>query len=241
MTTWFTADPHFGHANIIRYCNRPYLSSREQQLLKNQGARGRWEVSRETLQTHDSALLHNINSLVQPEDTLWILGDFCRGGHQEAARYRRRIGCQNVHLVWGNHDDRSIGSLFTSTLEQGMVEVEGQAIWLNHYPMRSWNRSFQGSWMLYGHVHGRLTEIEETELEWMLTKDVGVDACDYKPISFEQLTSYMRPRIAKWQARKERIISGGEPDGELRACEFNGQTPCLIPENTRDYLVRRLD
>jgi serine/threonine-protein kinase len=28
---------------------------------------------------------------------------------------------------------------------------------------------------------------------------------------------------------------------ELRACEFNGQTPCLIPENTGDYLVRRLD
>jgi subtilisin family serine protease len=27
----------------------------------------------------------------------------------------------------------------------------------------------------------------------------------------------------------------------LRACEFNGQTPCLIPENTGDYLVRRLD
>jgi hypothetical protein len=28
---------------------------------------------------------------------------------------------------------------------------------------------------------------------------------------------------------------------QLRACEFNGQTPCLIPENTGDYLVRRLD
>jgi hypothetical protein len=27
----------------------------------------------------------------------------------------------------------------------------------------------------------------------------------------------------------------------VRACEFNGQTPCLIPENTGDYLVRRLD
>ena len=24
MTIWFTADQHFGHTNIIEYCNRPY-------------------------------------------------------------------------------------------------------------------------------------------------------------------------------------------------------------------------
>ncbi len=29
MTTWFTADTHFGHANIIRHCDRPFASIEE--------------------------------------------------------------------------------------------------------------------------------------------------------------------------------------------------------------------
>lgn len=86
-----------------------------------------------------------------PDDTLWIVGDFCMEGRFDFAKaYRDRIKCRNVHLVWGNHDKRSIRPLFGQVLEQGMVKVDGQNIWLNHYPMRSWDKSFHGSWHLYG-------------------------------------------------------------------------------------------
>jgi calcineurin-like phosphoesterase family protein len=77
-----------------------------------------------------------------------------------------------------------------------MVQVEGQEIWLNHYPMRSWNRSFYGSWHLYGHVHGRFSAADAANA-WMLTKDVGVDACNYRPWCFEDVRKYMSPRIDK--------------------------------------------
>jgi calcineurin-like phosphoesterase family protein len=208
MQVWFTADLHLGHANIIRYCQRPFLSPEEQDLLRTQGTRGRWRVSPETVQRHDGALLAAINECVAADDMLWIVGDFCWGGLVEAMAYRNSIECRNIFFVWGNHDHRSIRPVFTDAIEQGMIEVQGQPIWLNHYPMRSWNRAFHGSWHLYGHVHGRLAR-EDAGADWTLTRDVGVDACGYRPMSFEQLRDYMAPRVARFQLRK-----AARPDDE---------------------------
>jgi calcineurin-like phosphoesterase family protein len=47
--TWFTADFHLGHQNIIRYCNRPFHSTGEM----------------------DEAILANLNSLVRQDDVLY--------------------------------------------------------------------------------------------------------------------------------------------------------------------------
>jgi calcineurin-like phosphoesterase family protein len=88
-----------------------------------------------------------------------------------------------------------------------MFQVEGQGIWLNHYPMRSWNRSFYGSWHLYGHVHGRLTA-QDAANDWTLTKDVGVDVCGYRPWSFEELRDYMAPRTDRFKQRRAAVLRG---------------------------------
>ncbi len=211
MTVWFTADLHLGHGNIIKYCNRPFLSPAEQQRVRDD-PRGRWRLSDETVRRHDDALIDTINERVQRDDILWMLGDFCMGRFEEARRYRDRIDCQNVHLVWGNHDHRSIRPLFDQAIEQGMIHVDGQEIWLNHYPMRSWNKAFHGSWHFYGHVHGRLAR-EDQEKPSMLTKDVGVDACEYRPWSFRELREYMAPRVQKFQQRKAAFLDGEEDTG----------------------------
>jgi calcineurin-like phosphoesterase family protein len=75
--TWFTADFHLGHQNIIRYCNRPFHSTGEM----------------------DEAILANLNSLVRQDDVLYFLGDFCMGGPEQARRYRDRIVCRHIHVV----------------------------------------------------------------------------------------------------------------------------------------------
>jgi calcineurin-like phosphoesterase family protein len=204
---WFTADLHLGHGNIIKYCLRPFLSPEEHEHALRD-PRGRWHISDETIRRHDDGLIDAINAEVREEDTLWILGDFCFNRLEEARPYRERIRCQAVHLVWGNHDHRSIRPLFGEAIEQGMIHVEGQDIWLNHYPMRSWDRSFHGSWQLYGHVHGRLTREDEAH-PYLLTRDVGVDACQYRPLSFEELRAYMAPRVEAFQRRKAGPSQGG--------------------------------
>jgi len=210
VRVWFTADLHLGHGNIIRHCHRPFLSAQEEELARCD-PQGRWRLSEDTVRRHDDALLEAINTAVGERDTLWVLGDFCWGGGLETARrYRKRIHCHQVHLVWGNHDQRSIQPLFGQVLEQGMIRVEGQEIWLNHYPMRSWSKSAHGSWHLYGHVHGRLAAEDAARPSWLI-RDVGVDACGYRTWSFEELQAYMAPRIELF---KQRIASLLPVEGE---------------------------
>ena len=60
--TWFTSDPHFGHANIIRFCDRPF----------------------DDVQAMNDALVHRWNAVVQPEDTVYVLGDVALGPIQES-------------------------------------------------------------------------------------------------------------------------------------------------------------
>ena len=205
---WFTADTHFGHGNIIKYCVRPFLNAEENELAARE-PRGSWRVSPETIERHDAALLQAINESVQPDDTLWILGDFCLGKREASEKYLKRIACRNVNLVWGNHDDPSIGSLFNKTIQQGKIRVDDQKIWLNHYPMRSWDGRFHGSWQLYGHVHGRFAELDRDD-PTLLTRDVGVDACEYRPISFHELKAYMKPREKAFAAAKAAFIAGDQ-------------------------------
>jgi len=81
MTTWFTSDTHFGHANIIRYSNRPY----------------------DTTEEHDEALIANWNFSVQPNDEVYHLGDFSFGN--KAMEILPRLN-GIIHLIKGNHDHR---------------------------------------------------------------------------------------------------------------------------------------
>jgi len=152
MTVFFTADLHLGHANIIKYCKRPFMNE-EEFALAEKGDGGSWKISSESLQRHDDALIEKINEAAGSKDTLWVLGDFCwakRNHLQQAQKYRERIKCPDVRLVRGNHDKSAIDSVFTEVIEQGMIEVDDQEIWLNHYPMRSWEHAHAGVWHLYG-------------------------------------------------------------------------------------------
>jgi calcineurin-like phosphoesterase family protein len=200
MAAYFISDTHFGHGNILKYCCRPFLSDQERQLL----AEGRdFKVSRESVERMDAAILTGINAVVGPEDTLWHLGDFSFGPPEAACGYRERIACRTVHLLWGNHDRREIAPLFSQCHEQVGIVVEGQRIFLNHYPMLSWDGSTKGAWHLHGHVHGRLAHRPLTRalVAKLLMLDVGVDgpeevgsAHTFRPWSMAEIQAYMESK-----------------------------------------------
>src|SRR4051812_38345305 len=155
VKVWFPAALHLGHGNIIKYCQRPFLSAEEKRLAAAD-PRGKFRISQETVRRHDDALIDAINSQVDKADVLWVLGDFCWGRRNEAVEYRDRIVCDNVFLIWGNHDHLTVAPAFSAAYTDHMETVDGQDIWLYHYPLRTWNKRFHGAWHLYGHVHGRM-------------------------------------------------------------------------------------
>ena len=167
--TWFTADFHLGHANIIRFCSRPFTTVGEM----------------------DQAILERLNASVKANDILYLLGDFCMGGHARVVAYRRRIRCQKIFAVPGNHDKQARklkeDLLWLDNLAE--VSIHGQRIVLCHYALHVWNRSNHGSWHLYGHSHGRLLETPNS-----LSMDVGVDTHDFRPWHYDEIADIMRKK-----------------------------------------------
>lgn len=159
---FFTADLHLNHSNIVKYCKRPFMNDLELNLLKmvDNGSIPINEVniSKETTESMTDAIIESINHTVGKRDHLVIVGDFCytRGKTRESdvGFLRKRIRCENIFLILGNHDDRKICAKYFQCLENYTFNIDGQKIFVSHYPCRSWDKKMYGTWMLYGHVHG---------------------------------------------------------------------------------------
>lgn len=168
MTTWFTSDTHYGHANIIRLVNRPFPH----------------------VDAMDEAMVDRWNALVQPDDLVYHLGDFSFHKPGRATSIAARLNGQKF-LVWGNHDKplRKESEFLAQWIwckDLADIEVQGKKIILCHYAMKVWNKSHHDSWQLYGHSHGSLPDDPNA-----LQLDVGVDCWDYRPVSFEQVAERM--------------------------------------------------
>jgi len=58
---------------------------------------------------------------------------------------------------------------------------------LCHYPFRSWDRRHYGSWHLYGHTHQKSNIVKKHRHSLY----VGMQAFDYKPVSFARVSTSM--------------------------------------------------
>jgi len=129
---FFTADEHYGHSNIIRYCKRPFVSVEEM----------------------DEELIRRHNGVVGSEDIVIHAGDFTMKKRDVALRYLERLRGHHVFLR-GSHDHWLDGSAHEIWEQQ----VGGHYIVVCHYAMRTWPRSHYNSWQLYGHSHGILPPV----------------------------------------------------------------------------------
>ena len=186
MTTWFTADTHFGHESIIRLARRPFADVEEM----------------------DRVLVERWNAVVAPGDVIWHLGDFCYRASHGPEHYRRQLNGR-IHLIEGNHDSQTVkhhGGLFLSVDKFREIESEGEHLLLCHYPMREWPGAWRGAWHLFGHVHGRLEQAPHG-----LSLDVGVDVHGFAPVRIARLRQLLAGRDNPFQDGSAGD-SGGEGD-----------------------------
>lgn len=161
---FFTADTHFSHANIIKYCNRPFGDAHEM----------------------NKALVNNWNSVVPQDGIVFHLGDFSMG---DPERIIKRLNGEIV-LVLGNHDRSSIkkSHLFKATCDMLDLTIKKDMfVVCCHYAMRTWNRSHFNCPHLFGHSHGTLPPVGKS---W----DVGVDNNNFTPLSIYNVERIINSR-----------------------------------------------
>ncbi len=182
MTVFFTSDTHFNHKNIIRHCDRPFSSVDEM----------------------NETMIRNWNQDAGRQDTIYHIGDFAWRDADEIAR--RLNG--NIHMLWGNHDrgSKQARDSFHRTYH-GTLELkfgDGRFMVANHYPMLSWNRSFHGSWHVFGHVHSSPTK--QLDIQMPNSYDVGVDNNNFRLVSLDELYLKMPQQIILSTEFKRRIM-----------------------------------
>lgn len=149
---WMTADLHLCHANVIQYCNRPFVNVAQ-------------------MNEH----LVSQTQKIRDDEWLVIVGDLAMGDHEEAMAWIRRIPGRKV-LVLGNHDlkrngecrylaERSIDGqrpLFDAVLPfLAWKDGLGQNVFVSHYPATVEHST--GRLVNYhGHLHREVLPHTET-------------------------------------------------------------------------------
>ena len=179
---WFTSDFHFGHENIIKYCNRPFSSVEEM----------------------DEALIRRWNDTVGVDDEVFFLGDFSM-----SPKVIDLVGLLNgdVHLIAGNHDScwkkgrlkeaatqRFLDAGFDSVATSGEITIGNRTLLMSHFPFerdaRHGDRYAEfapkdnGEWLLCGHVHDSW-KVQRRQI------NVGIDAWGGRLVSTEDIAEVM--------------------------------------------------
>lgn len=182
---FYTADLHFWHKNVIRYCNRPFtdLHQMHQEMIKN------W------------------NCEVQEEDEVFIVGDLSFCGITKLYEIVRQLNGDKI-LIRGNHDSFPRRK-YIETL--GFRDVlpfyrEGN-IFISHYPIykgnevdlcerEEWDKKkvithYERNYeellktdctiLLHGHIHNKTVS---TDSRWK-HYNVGCDVNDWRPVLHE--------------------------------------------------------
>lgn len=165
MANYYISDLHLRHANVIRLDGRPFANMEEM----------------------EAEIIRRWNERVTPQDTVYIIGDFCWQTSNEWIDILKQLKGRKV-LIRGNHDpkriDGKLAKMFDDVKDYKEINDNGRRVCMSHFPNMFYNKSYHANtYMLCGHVHTTL------ENEW----------------------------LEKWRSelRKQRVLDGGGNYGNI--------------------------
>lgn len=177
---YLSSDTHFGHDRGFIYEPRGFSN----------------------IQEHDEIIVEKFNSIVRPEDDLYLLGDQMLGDNEHGLNCLRQLNGK-LHVLWGNHDTDVRKELYKTL--PNVVEILGYAgmfkyrkwrFYLSHYPTITDNlNDFSKPWeqvkCLYGHTHQKTNFYNDNPLLY----HVGADSHDCYPVSIDQIIEDIKAKF----------------------------------------------
>ena len=141
----------------------------------------------------NDVIIDNWNSVVLPDDEVYILGDVTMEGPEKSFAMLSQLKGRK-YLIRGNHDrfvDNADWKQYSWVFQ--WVKDYHELIWNNqkfvlfHYPITEWADYYKGAIHLHGHQHNK-KDYNLQQLQAGLRRfDVGVDANDFVPVSAEKI------------------------------------------------------
>ena len=175
MIDAFYSDPHFGHANIIEKCNRPFSN----------------------VDHMNEYLITVYNRKIRPNSLVVFLGDCFFGMSVDQAKFiLDRMNGRKL-LIRGGHD-RSYSKMlrigFETVADEMTTMISNRVFTLSHYPYAGVRheigeddrylelrpKRIKGRMLICGHVHTRWKKKDN-----MI--HVGVDAWNYEPVTRKEI------------------------------------------------------
>lgn len=161
---YFWSDQHFGHQNVIKYCNRPFKDKEHM----------------------DKAMLINYNETVQDEDLVVWVGDIAFSGVNEYRQLLANLPGKKV-LIMGNHDfDRKnklkdfgiFSEVYMATSFYMTIQNKICNLILSHYPIDT-ELLPENTLNIHGHIHDKVADFKNI--------NVSVEHTNYKPIDITKI------------------------------------------------------
>ena len=166
-----------------------------------------WKVRGfDSVQEMNETIVKNWNSVVGPDDDVYVLGDLCLGGGSCTILLENKHLIESLngklHIIRGNHDTNPrvrIYGLCANVVDEvkwaDMLNYNGYHFYLSHFPTLTGNLEKESlkqcTCNLFGHTH----QTTNFHLDMPFMYHVGMDSHNCYPVALDDIIEEMKAKV----------------------------------------------